>query len=225
MTAGKTSDALLYVGGSAWLANLSEVANSVDVSGTLNTDDITVIGSTGVEVIATSVAHMINVPVMYHGVEAEALRSRQGDTTEAIVALFVPNQGCYFGPAIWPDVSFSSEVSSVVQRNVSFQQSENWYRRSGTISATEFTIKASASSTTIGDIEPNSRICIIVDKFDPTTSVTFNIGTLTPALKGVGILSITSGTAKITGGNIDATVSGSDEIHGYVLIATEFEVA
>lgn len=164
--AGKTSEAVLVVGGNSWAQDLSDYANGVDVPGTLNTERLTVLESDGVETVALSSSLQIAIGTMYYGAGPKVVAAHQADVADSYVALLVPNVGCYFGAAIWDSLPFDNPTGGVVSHAATFRAGDAWSWGEGVAVAKPFVLNATTSSVNIGSVPANAKLLLIDHKLN-----------------------------------------------------------
>lgn len=223
--AGKTSEAVLVVGGNSWAQDLSDYANGVDVPGTLNTERLTVLESDGVETVALSSSLQIAIGTMYYGAGPKVVAAHQADTADSYVALLVPNVGCYFGAAIWDSLPFDNPTGGVVSHAATFRAGDAWSWGEGVAVAKPFVLNATTSSVNIGSVPANAKLLLIVtDATSGLPSTTVAFVTRNQALTAPGIWTKNAPSSVTTSATVSATLTGNREISGYVLVGQNFEV-
>lgn len=231
MGARKTSAAKMFVGGNGWLQDLTDFVAGFNVNGSVNIQRITVLESEGVEALALSVQHVINVPTMFYGAATASLELHQPDEVNYVAAFDDADGVSYFGQAGWAGLPIQGPTDNVIAHAVDIIQTEKWAYAEGDVAAIPFTFDENTTSADFGSpFVAGRRLFLIVDTYDPSSAVTITLpdsGT-TQSVSAPGIWEIDASVIIVDVSlptiSIPTALASGEFISGYVCVGEYFRV-
>lgn len=234
MGARKTSAAKMMIGGNAWFQDLTDFVAGFNVNGAVNIQRLTVLESEGVESLALSVQHSINIPTMFYGAATGVLNAHQADEIKFVVA-FDENAGdelCYFGQCGYSGLPVQGPTDNVISHTLDIIQTEKWAYSTKLTAVVPFTLDDTTISVDFGaPLETDEQMMLVVTDFNDAAAVTLTIAqALTVQIvndEGIWWIDRSGITAQVASPTISiaATLGTGDFVTGYLFVGKYFEVS